>query len=408
MAEQGGAAKGILAGVRVLDFGRYIAGPYCAALLGDMGAEVIRIERREGSEDRFVQPIVPEAGPGEGGEGAMFLQMNRNKRGLTLDPMTETGRKIVRRLVATADVVVANLPPATLKAMGLDYESLAASKPDIILTTVSAFGHGGPYSERTGFDGVAQSMVGAAYLTGHPEEPVKSYAPWVDFGTASLSAFGTMAALMERAQSGKGQVVEGSLLSTALAYFNFHLIEQQLRQTNRVAIGNRSPYAGPADIVRTKDGWILVQVIGMPLFKRWARLMGEEEQWLNDPRFKDDLSRGDHGELLSERTQRWAEERTTDEALAELEKARIPAGPVYSPQQALDDRHIREMGYLKPLDFPGLPGPAPIMETPLRLSRTPASVRGRAPVLGEHTEVILGELGYSAEEIASFRTEGVI
>jgi crotonobetainyl-CoA:carnitine CoA-transferase CaiB-like acyl-CoA transferase len=217
-----------------------------------------------------------------------------------------------------------------------------------------------------------------------------------------------MAALMERAQSGKGQVVEGSLLSTALAYFNFHLIEQQLRQTNRVAIGNRSPYAGPADIVRTKDGWILVQVIGMPLFKRWARLMGEEEQWLNDPRFKDDLSRGDHGELLSERTQRWAEERTTDEALAELEKARIPAGPVYSPQQALDDRHIREMGYLKPLDFPGLPGPAPVMETPLRLSRTPASVRGRAPVLGEHTEVILGELGYSAEEIASFRTEGVI
>ncbi|MEQ9797944.1 CoA transferase [Parvibaculum sp.] len=408
MAEQGGAAKGILAGVRVLDFGRYIAGPYCAALLGDMGAEVIRIERREGSEDRFVQPIVPEAGPGEGGEGAMFLQMNRNKRGLTLDPMTETGRKIVRRLVATADVVVANLPPATLKAMGLDYKSLAASKPDIILTTVSAFGHGGPYSERTGFDGVAQSMVGAAYLTGHPEEPVKSYAPWVDFGTASLSAFGTMAALMERAQSGKGQVVEGSLLSTALAYFNFHLIEQQLRQTNRVAIGNRSPYAGPADIVRTKDGWILVQVIGMPIFKRWARLMGEEEQWLNDPRFKDDLSRGDHGELLSERTQRWAEERTTDEALAELEKARIPAGPVYSPQQALDDRHIREMGYLKPLDFPGLPGPAPVMETPLRLSRTPASVRGRAPVLGEHTEVILGELGYSAEEIASFRTEGVI
>ena len=408
MTEQGGAAKGILAGVRVLDFGRYIAGPYCAALLGDMGAEVIRIERREGSEDRFVQPIVPDAAPGEGGEGAMFLQMNRNKRGLTLDPMTETGREIVRRLVATADVVVANLPPSTLKAMGLDYESLVVAKPDIILTTVSAFGHGGPYSERTGFDGVAQSMVGAAYLTGQPEEPVKSYAPWVDFGTASLSAFGTMAALMERAQSGKGQVVEGSLLSTALAYFNFHLIEQQLRQTNRVAIGNRSPYAGPADIVRTKDGWILVQVIGMPLFKRWARLMGEEEQWLSDPRFKDDLSRGDHGELLSARTQRWAEERTTEEALAELEKARIPAGPVYSPQQALDDRHIKEMGYLKPLDFPGLPGPAPIMETPLRLSRTPGSVRERAPVLGEHNDIILTELGYTAADIAAFRDEGVI
>lgn len=407
MTEQGGASNGILAGIRVLDFGRYIAGPYCAALLGDMGADVIRIEKREGSEDRFVQPIVPGAGSGEGGEGAMFLQMNRNKRGLTLAPMTETGRKIVRRLVATADVVVANLPPSTLKAMGLDYESLAEAKPDIILTTVSAFGHGGPYSERTGFDGVAQSMVGAAYLTGHPEEPVKSYAPWVDFGTASLSAFGTMAALMERSRSGKGQVVEGSLLSTALAYFNFHLIEQQLRQTNRVAIGNRSPYAGPADIVRTKDGWILVQVIGMPLFKRWAKLMGEDH-WLTDPRFKDDLARGDHGEILSERTARWAAERTSDEALAELEKARIPAGPVYSPQQALDDPHIKAMNYLKPVEFPGLPGPAPIMETPLRLSRSPGTLRERAPVLGEHTEAILGELGYSEAEIAGFRDEGII
>lgn len=399
--------KAVLDGVRVLDFGRYIAGPYCAALLGDMGAEVIRIERREGSEDRFVQPIVPDAGAGEGGEGAMFLQMNRNKKGLTLDPMTETGRSIVRRLVATADVVVANLPPATLKAMGLDYESLTASKPDIILTTVSAFGHGGPYSERTGFDGVAQSMVGAAYLTGHPDEPVKSYAPWVDFGTASLSAFGTLAALMERAQSGKGQVVEGSLLSTALAYFNFHLIEQQLRQTNRIAIGNRSPYAGPADIVQTKDGWILVQVIGMPLFRRWAKLMGEDH-WLTDPRFKDDLARGDNGKILSERTARWAAERTSAEALAELEKARIPAGPVYSPQQALDDPHIQAMNYLKPVEFPGLPGAAPIMETPLRLSRTPGSVRERAPLLGEHTDAILTELGYTTEEISSFRAEGVI
>lgn len=399
--------SGVLSGVRVLDFGRYIAGPYCAALLGDLGAEVIRIEKRDGSEDRFVQPIVPDAGAGQGGEGAMFLQMNRNKRGLTLDPMTETGRGIVKRLIATADVVVANLPPSTLAAMGLDYESLTAVKPNIILTTVSAFGHGGPYSERTGFDGVAQSMVGAAHLTGTPDEPVKSYAPWVDFGTASVTAFGTLAALMERAKTGRGQIVEGALLSTALAYFNFHLIEQDLRQTNRNAIGNRSPYAGPADIVRTKDGWILVQAIGAPLFKRWARLMGEDH-WLTDPRFKDDLARGDNGEVLSERTSQWAATRTTQEALAELEKARIPAGAVNTVQEALDDPHIKAMGYLQPMDFPGLPGPAPIMEMPVRLSQTPGTLRTRAPLLGEHTDEILTSLGYSPEEIAGFRAEGVI
>ncbi|MDO8289690.1 MAG: CoA transferase [Parvibaculum sp.] len=403
-----GASKGgVLSGIRVLDFGRYIAGPYCAALLADMGADVIRIEKREGSEDRFVQPIVPERGAGEGGEGAMFLQMNRNKRGLTLDPMTETGRGIVKRLVATADVVVANLPPSTLTAMGLDYPSLKAVKPDIILTMVSAFGHGGPYSERTGFDGVAQSMVGAAYLTGTPDEPVKSYAPWVDFGTASLTAFGTMAALMERMKTGKGQIVEGSLLSTALGYFNFHLIEQELRKTNRQAIGNRSPYAGPADIVRTKDGWILVQAIGAPLFKRWAKLMGEDH-WLTDPRFKDDLARGDNGEHLSKRTSEWAALRTTDEALALLEKARIPAGAVNTPQEALDDPHIQAMGYLTRMDFPGLPGPAPIMETPVRLSETPGTLHTRAPLLGEHTDSILTSLGYSAAEIAGFRAEGVV
>jgi crotonobetainyl-CoA:carnitine CoA-transferase CaiB-like acyl-CoA transferase len=406
MTDKNGKSS-ILAGIRVLDFGRYIAGPYCAALLGDLGADVIRIEKRDGSEDRFVQPIVPDAGAGEGGEGAMFLQMNRNKRGLTLDPMTETGRSIVKRLVATADVVVANLPPSTLKAMGLNYESLVAVKPDIILTTVSAFGHGGPYSERTGFDGVAQSMVGAAHLTGTPDEPVKSYAPWVDFGTASLTAFGTMAALMERAKTGRGQIVEGALLSTALAYFNFHLVEQELRKVNRNAIGNRSPYAGPADIVRTKDGWILVQAIGAPLFKRWARLMGEDH-WLTDPRFKNDLARGDNGELLSARTAEWAKTRSTDEALAELEKARIPAGAVNTPQEALDDPHIAAMGYLKRMEFPGLPGPAPIMETPVRLSQTPGALSFRAPLLGEHTQAILTELGYSENEIEDFRAEGVV
>lgn len=399
--------SGVLDGIKVLDFGRYIAGPYCATLLADMGADVIRIEKREGSEDRFVQPVVPDAAPGEGGEGTMFLQLNRNKRGMTLDPMCDKGREIVAQLVAEADVVVANLPPQTLTTMGLDYETLSATNPKVILTTVSAFGHGGPYSNRVGFDGVAQAMSGAAYLTGRADEPTKSYAPWVDFGTAVLSAYGTMAALMARQQTGKGQMVEGALLATALNFFNFHLIEQDLRGTDRTAIGNRSPYAGPADCVQTKDGWIFVQVIGDPLFKRWAKLMGEDT-WLSDPRFSDDLKRGEHGEVLSQRTADWAAQYTMEEALNILGDARIPAGPVYSPAQALADPHIQAMKYMTPLDFPGLPHPAPVMETPIKLSDTPGGIRHRAPLLGEHTDAILTDLGYSKTAIGELRAQGVI
>ncbi len=176
---------GVLTGVRVLDFGRYIAGPYCGALLADLGADVIRIEKREGSEDRFLTPVLNHDSTKDR-EGALFLQMNRNKRGMTLDPMTARGRAIAHQLAASADVVIANLPPQTLKDMGLDYETLSAVNPRIILTTVSAFGHGGPYSDRVGFDGVAQAMSGSAWFSGSPTQPVRSQAPWVDFGTASL------------------------------------------------------------------------------------------------------------------------------------------------------------------------------------------------------------------------------
>ena len=201
---------GVLEGIRVLDFGRYIAGPYCAALLAEHGAEVIRIEKREGSEDRYQAPVA------ETGEGALFLQMNRNKLGLTLDPMLPEGQEIVRKLVATADVVIANLPPQTLAPMKLDYESLKAVKPDIILTTVTAYGRGGPYSDRVGFDGIGQVMSGAVYMTGTEDQPYRAQVPWVDFGTALHCAFGTMAALMARKMTGKGQWVEGALLATAV------------------------------------------------------------------------------------------------------------------------------------------------------------------------------------------------
>jgi crotonobetainyl-CoA:carnitine CoA-transferase CaiB-like acyl-CoA transferase len=296
---------GVLDGIRVLDFGRYIAGPFCAALLGDLGAEVIRIERLGGGEDRFFIPVGAgdASGPNTGG-GAMFLAMNRNKRGMTLDPAAAKGREIVRKLVATADVVVANLPPAVLRSLGLDLDSLRQTKPDIILTTVTGFGAGGPLSHKHGFDGIGQAMSGGVYLSGAPEQPIALKVPWVDFGTACLSAFGTLAALLERGKSGHGQKVEGALLRTAIAFANSILIEQALTQADRVATLNRGFNSAPADYFRTRDGWIVATVIGGPMFRRWCRMIGEEH-WLADPRFADDQARGDHGAVISERMSRW-------------------------------------------------------------------------------------------------------
>jgi crotonobetainyl-CoA:carnitine CoA-transferase CaiB-like acyl-CoA transferase len=401
MSEPDGRLEGVLAGIRVLDFGRYIAGPYCAALLADLGADVIRIERIGGGEDRWVAPVGPD------GVGAMYLVMNRNKRAMTLDPASSEGREIVRKLVATADVVVANLPPEVLGSLALDLDSLRRVKPDIILTTVTAYGAGGPWSHKHGFDGIGQVMCGSAYLTGTPEQPMRAAVAWVDCGTASVSAFGTLAALMARDRTGRGQKVEAALLRTAVAFNNPVLVEQQVARPDRVATMNRGQTSAPSDLFRTKDGWIIAYAIGGPMFTRWARLMGEEH-WLTDSRFKDDLARGDNGEVISKRMSEWTAARTTAEALAELEKAKIPGGPLYSPQQALDDAHIRAAGLLVDTEYPGLRRAAPLAPTPVDLSETPGQFRHRAPTLGEHTDAILAELGYGAADIAGLRVRGVI
>ena len=391
----------ILEGVKVLDFGRYIAGPFCGALLADYGADVIRIERVNGSEDRFVTPVT------EDGQGAMFLQLNRNKLGLTLNPTKEKGKEIIKKLVERSDIVIANLPEQTLKSMSLDYERLKVINPGIILTSNTAFGTSGPYAERVGFDGVAQAMSGAMDMTGDPDQPTKAYAPYVDFCSASLAAFGTVLAYLEKLKTGRGQRVQTSLLQTALTTTNNLLIEQELLDINRIASMNRAQTSGPSDTFQTKDGWILVQTVGQPLFERWVNLMGEEE-WLDDERFKDDLSRGDNGHLISERMSEWCAERTSKEAINELEKSRIPVGEVLRAQETLKERHIVEKGSFVKLSYPTLKEEYSVVGPAIELSENPGKIKHRSPELGEHNQQILMELGYTQEEINQLKQDRII
>ncbi len=392
---------GVLDGIRVLDFGRYIAGPFCGMLLGDMGAEVIRIDKLAGSEDRYLVPVA------ESGEGPLFLALNRNKKSLTLNPMKPQGREIVENLVKTADIVIANLPQPTLEAMGIDYDSLRAIKPDIILTTVTAYGNGGPYSERVGFDGVAQALAGATYMGGRPGDPMKSFVPFADFGTATMAAFGTLSALIERNKTGNGQLVEAALTRTVMAFNIALLAEEAIKSIDRPSYGNRGYSAGPSDIFKTTDGAVMVQVVGQPLFERWAKLMGEES-WLQDPRFATDMDRGENGELLSARMQMWCKDMSTKEVLDALDEARIPCGPVLSAKQVLQDPHIKAMDFLQDMNFPGLKKPIPINTTPVKLSQTPGTIRQRTAELGEHTDEILDSLGYTADQISEMRNARVV
>jgi crotonobetainyl-CoA:carnitine CoA-transferase CaiB-like acyl-CoA transferase len=212
---------------------------------------------------------------------------------------------------------------------------------------------------------------------------------------------------MHRRATGEGQLVEGSLLCTALMTTSAMLIEQDLLKPDRQAALNRGQLSAPNNIYAVTDGWILVQVVGQPIFKRWARLM-DLESLLEDPRFKDDKARGENWELLDRRMAQWCRQRTKQQGLGELEAARVPAYPVNTIQDALDDPHVRAMEYLKATDYPGLPRPAPLVETPFRLSAAPCEFRMRPPLVGEHTEQILKTLGYERAQIEGLRARQVI
>jgi crotonobetainyl-CoA:carnitine CoA-transferase CaiB-like acyl-CoA transferase len=391
----------LLEGIRVLDFGRYIAGPFCAALLADMGAEVIRIERVDGGEDRYVAPVAAD------GSGGIFMNANRNKKGMTLNPMKPEGREIVKKLVASADMVVANMPLSALKIMGIDYDSLKVTREDIILVMASAFGAEGPYADKVGFDTVAQAMSGAMHLSGFDGRPTRDIVLFEDYGTSLFAAFGAMCALLEKQRSGKGQCVDTSLLATSINFMNNLLIEHKVTGKVRQQQGNRSYYAAPADTYKTRDGWIVVSVVGNPVFKRWAGLV-KRPDLLDHPKLQDDEGRADNVHLLDEVMVPWCRERSCKVALEALEQARISCGKVYDLPAVMDDPQVKSQRLLKPVHYAGAQHAIPIADTPVRLSRSPGGIRTAPPTLGQDTDDILLSLGYDKITLQALREKRVI
>jgi crotonobetainyl-CoA:carnitine CoA-transferase CaiB-like acyl-CoA transferase len=391
---------GILKGVRVLDFGRYIAGPLCGTFLADLGAEVIRIEKPGGADDRFIMPST------EQGEGALYLHSNRGKKSITLDTARPEGKAVAERLIASADVVIANLSPGALKHFGLDYDSVRAIKPDIILTTVNAFGSEGPMKDAVGFDGVGQAVSGAVYLTGEPGHPHRSATAYVDFSTALSCAFGTLAAIIKRMQTGEGSHVETSLVGTALNVMAPILIEHSSGLHDRVPTGNRAPIAGPSDIFRANDGWFIMQVQGPKMFKRWAQLV-ERPELVDDPLYADDALRGRNGAALSTIMARWAESRSVAEAIASLEGAGLAGSPVLTPDQVMANTLGLVDSFMQPVAYPGTQD-LRLFRPPVRLAGERADNLQRPPTLGEHNHEIFAVAGFSQDEIEKLAASHII
>jgi len=399
--------KRILDDIRVLDFGRFIAAPYCGMMLADMGAEVIRIDRPGGEEDRTIGLIGPN------GQNMSYYSYARNKKGITLNLMDKNdkkSRKVWADLVKTADVVLHNFSPYAAQMMGLSYEDLTAIKSNIILTAISCYGSSGPYANRTGFDFIAQAMSGQMAVGGFPDLPPQRAQPsYVDFSTGLCAAIGTLLALRHRDQTGEGQMVDLALLQTAVSFSAPQIAEAEVLGRLRPRVGNRGAYLGPSDLYKCKDGYVFIATIMDSLWRRLAKAIGHEEL-IDDPDLYNDLGRFEHREKIDPLVAEWMAQRTVDEAINEMEAARIPCGRYYELNEVSKDPHIQARNMVEYIDLeePGLEN-VPICGMPIRMSKTPSRVETRAPRVGEHNKMIYqGLLGYSDAQMADLEKNGVI
>jgi crotonobetainyl-CoA:carnitine CoA-transferase CaiB-like acyl-CoA transferase len=388
-------ASKALSHIRVLDLTRVRAGPVCVRHLADFGADVIKIENV--SEESY-------AGPREGPD---FQNLHRNKRSMTLNLKSEKGLEIFKKLVKDADVVVENYRPDVKFRLGIDYASLKEVNPRIIVASISGYGQDGPYVNRPGFDQITQGMSGLMSVTGVPGEgPMRVGGAVTDVTAGLLAAMGILTALVERDQSGEGQWVQSNLLQAGLTLLDFQAARYTMRGEVAKQVGNDHPTFMPTSAYPTTDGFINVAATGMGVWEKFANAL-QRDDLLQDQEFQTAKGRSDGRARLNAEISKTLKTNTTAYWVDYLLDHGVPCGPIYQMDQVFADPQVKHLGASAQVKHPTL-GELQLLNQAIVLSRTPASLVASTPLKGQHTQEILQDMGYSAEQINSLQTDGTI
>lgn len=391
-----------LSGLRVLELGQLIAGPFCGQLLGDFGAEVIKIE----APDR-PDPARDWGAVKVNGESVFWAIIARNKQSLTLNLRLKKGQDILKRLVSTADVLIENFRPGTLEKWGLSPEVLHQINPRLVITRVSGYGQTGPESHKGGYASVGEAKGGLRYVIGEPDRPpARAGFSLGDTMTGTFAALGTMMALFYREKSGKGQVVDAAIYESVMAFVESLLPEYALGGHTRERTGGILPRIAPSGAYPCSDGMVIIGANQDTLFERLSTMM--DKPWASDPRYATHDARGENQLELDELIGEWTRTRSMAEVLRLCEAHGIPSGPVNTAKDMLVDAHMKARAAILNVFSPMLGQDVPMQAPVPKLDLTPGSVQSAGPRLGQDTRAILETLGYSADDQLSLRDEHVI
>ena len=390
-----------LAGVRVLDVSQVMAGPYCCMLLADLGADVIKIEPPgTGDQTRGAMGFKM-----KGSDSMGFLNMNRNKRSVTLNLKTEAGREIFFRLVKTADILVENYRPGVMKKLGIDYPVLKDINPGLVYASISGFGQTGPWADRPGFDLMAQAMSGIMSVTGYPDgPPVKAGVPVADIGCALFAVYGILSAYIGKTKSGEGQFIDASLFDSALAFSIWDTAQYWGTGIEPYKLGTANHMSAPYQAMKASDGYFVMGATNQKLWKLLCNTVDRNELY-EDERFKTNpLRLANRLELVAELEKTFIS-KTSVEWVDLLLAVGIPAGPINTYPQAFDSAHGKHRQMRMEIDHP-VEGKVPNIGYAVKLNGTPQQVTRHPPLLGEHTDELLAELGIEGDELALLKTGG--